>query len=269
MITKNRTLKILLAVCILITGGTARGVSQDAAEEQSLRDNTIIDGMDGRLINDGRDKWSFEFETDANDGKVISKTKEPVEMLKCSTLERMVEDSKERSEARYRLWGKVTKFEDKTYIFATYFLALRKFEKPTDKQAQNENIKQSINSPNDILNIPEEITSKLRKSEVLPASIAPAEIQSKQDAIFAARTGYVKEKDGNYEFQPDGLGRGIEKFSIKLLPCRTLELALEQIHNEANPARYNVAGVTTRYNNEQYLLLQKATRIYSYGNLGK
>jgi hypothetical protein len=262
---KNWKIIFLLAVGILITTGTATGIAQD---EQFLKDNAIIDGIEGKLISDTKDKWLFEFDTDVNDGREISKTSEPIEMLKCSTLERMVEDSKGRSEARYRLWGKITKFDDKNYIYATYFLALRKLEKPAEKQTQLESVK-PINSPNDILKIPEEITSKLRQSEVLPTGTIAAEIQSKQDTIFASRTGFITEKDGYYEFQPDGLGRGIEKFSIKLLPCRTLELALEQIRTESNPARFNVAGVMTKYKNEQYLLLQKATRIYSYGNLGR
>jgi len=269
MIVRNGTLKILLVTGIIIAVGAATGTAQEQAGEQSLGDNALIDGIEGRLISNGRDKWSFEFDSDANDGKEISNIKEPVEMLKCSTLERMAEDSKERSEARYRLWGKITTFEEKSYIFATYFLALRKLEKPAEKQVTEENTAQSINSPNDILNIPEEITAKLRQSEVLPASKATAEIQSKQDTIFAGRTGFITEKNGDYEFQPDGLGQGVENFSIKLLPCRTLELALEQTRNESNPARFNVAGVITKYKNEQYLLLQKATRIYSYGNLGR
>ena len=33
--------------------------------------------------------------------------------------------------------------------------------------------------------------------------------------------------------------------------------------------RFNVAGILTRYKGQQYLLLQKATRIYSYGNFGE
>jgi hypothetical protein len=269
MITRNGILKYLLAVGLLIAAGIAIGAAQEQTDDQSLRDNAIIDGAEGKLINSGQDKYSFEFDTDINDGREISKATEPLEMLKCSTLERMIADSKERSEARYRLWGKITKLGDKNYIFATYYLALRKLEKPVEKQTPGEKNIQSINSPNDILNIPEEITSKLRQSEVLPAGNTSSEIQSKQDTIFAGRTGFVTEKDGYYEFQPDGLGRGVEKFYIKLLPCRTLELALEQIHNESNPARFNIAGVMTKYNNEQYLLLQKATRIYSYGNLGR
>jgi hypothetical protein len=119
------------------------------------------------------------------------------------------------------------------------------------------------------LNIPDEIVAKLQTSEVLPAQETPAGLQLKQDTIFANRVGFVIEKDGRYEFQPDGLGRGVEKFTIELLPCQALEQALQQVRGEPNPVRFNVAGILTKYKDGQYLLLQKATRVYSYGNFGR
>jgi len=104
-----------------------------------------------------------------------------------------------------------------------------------------------------------------------------AVLELKQDTIFANRTGFVVAKDGGstslttgkYLFEPDGLGRGIEKISLELLPCQKLEEAVMQMRGEPNPVRFSVAGVLTRYKDKQYLLLQKATRAYSYGNFGK
>ena len=51
-------------------------------------------------------------------------------------------------------------------------------------------------------------------------------MQLKQDTIFANRVGRVVEKQGGFVFEPDGLGRGIEKFEIALLPCQNLEEAI-------------------------------------------
>ena len=76
-------------------------------------------------------------------------------------------------------------------------------------------------------------------------------------------------KNGGYVFEADALGRGVGKFAIKLLPCQKLEDAITQVRNESNPVRFNVAGILTKYKGEQYLLLQKATRMYSYGNFGR
>ena len=62
------------------------------------------------------------------------KAGQSLELLKSATLEKMIEDAKTRLEADYRLWGKVTKFEGKNYIFAVYFLALRKIDRPAEQQ---------------------------------------------------------------------------------------------------------------------------------------
>jgi hypothetical protein len=243
-----------------------------AASEQLLHDDYVIAGVDGRLVEVGPDKWVFEFESGIGAGATgEAKAGQMLEMLKSATLEKMAADAKERSDARYRLWGKVTKFEGKNYVFAAYFLGLRKVDRPAGEPARSagDKTRQSINDPNDILNIPEEIVAKLQTSEVLPGQETPAGLQLKQDTIFANRAGRVVEKEGRYIFEPDGLGRGVEKFTIELLSCQALEQALQQERGGPNPVRFNVAGILTKYKDGQYLLLQKATRIYSYGNFGR
>lgn len=257
-------LAVIMSIGIVLPGAFAAG-------EQLLQDDYVIAGVDGRLVEAGPDKWVFEFESEIGPGAPgEAKAGQTLELLNSATLEKMAADAKERSDARYRLWGKVTKFEGKNYVFAAYFLGLRKVDKPAGQpQAGGEDkTGQSINAPNDILNIPDEIVAKLQTSEVLPAQETPAGLQLKQDTIFANRAGRVVEKDGRYIFELDGLGWGIEKFAIELLSCQALEQALQQARSEPNPVRFNVAGILTKYKDGQYLLLQKATRAYSYGNFG-
>jgi hypothetical protein len=240
-----------------------------------LPDDYVFAGVDGKLIQTAPDKWAFEFESAANIGGVEIKAGQTLEMLGSSTLEKMAADAKERSEAMFRIWAKVTKFEEKNYLFAVYYLSLRKLDQPTGETAKNEPNKtdQAVNAPNDVVNIPAEIVALLKTSEVLPTSEAQAtraeELQLKQDTIFANRAGRVAVRNGDYVFEADALGRGVGKFAIKLLPCQKLEDALLQVRNESNPVRFNMAGILTRYKGEQYLLLQKATRMYSYGNFGR
>lgn len=274
-----RITRFISAIIISTTIMPFVTVAQDRANEQFLRDDYVIGGLDGRLVDKGNGKWFFEFETDVSDGKATLKAGETLEILKSSTVEKMIEDAKTRNDARYRLWGKITKFGEKNYIFASYFLAMRKME---DRRQKTENKKQNspstarpgtpqaVNDPNDIVKIPEEIVAKLKTSEVLPESETPqTPLELKQDSIFANRVGFVIEKNGSYIFQPDGLGRGVEKYSIELLPCQPLEEAIAQTHGEPNPVRFSVAGILTRYKDRQLLLMQKATRIYSYGNFGR
>jgi hypothetical protein len=203
-----------------------------------------------------------------------------LEMLGSATLEKMIADTKERSDAQFRLWAKATKFEGKNYLFAVYYLSLRKLDLPTDGVVKNEpnktnqvNSGQVVNSPNDVVNIPADIVALLKTSEVLATTEAQAtrqeELQLKQDTIFANKAGRIGVKNGSYVFEADALGRGVEKFAIKLLPCQKLEDAMTQVRSESNPVRFNVAGILTKYKGEQYQLLQKATRMYSYGNFGR
>jgi len=241
------------------------------APGELLRDDYVISGVDGSLVEGQNGEWLFEFDSDLSDGSVTLKVGQPVVLLKSAALEKMIEDAKQRVEARYRLWGKVTKFAGKNYVFPSYFVGLRKLDRPaespntqTEKKAQ-----QSINAPNDVLNIPAEIVSQLATSEVLPTVEAPSAMPLKQDTIFANRTGRVFEEKGKYLFKPDGLGQGIEKGEIELLPCQALDEAMRQVKDEPNPVRFSIAEIMTKYKDQRLLLLQKATRIYSYGNFGR
>ena len=280
-------LAILIVGVISISAMAAKVSSEKSARDvkpphidKLLPDDYVFAGVDGKIVQTGVDKWAFEFESAANISGVEIKAGQALEMLSSATLEKMAADAKERSDAMFRIWAKVTKFEGKNYLFAVYYLSLRKLDQSTSEAAKNEpnktsqaNIGQTVNAPNDVVNIPAEIVALLKKSEVLATTEAQVtrqeELQLKQDTIFANRAGRVDVKNGTYVFEADALGRGVEKFAIKLLPCQKLEDAMTQVRSESNPARFNVAGILTKYKGEQYLLLQKATRIYSYGNFGR
>jgi hypothetical protein len=285
-------LAISIAAAITISATAAKNGGEKSKHEvkspqsdKLLPDDYVFAGVDGKLIQTGVDKWAFEFESAANIGETEIKAGQKLEMLGSATLEKMAADTKERSDAQFRLWAKAAKFEGKNYLFAVYYLSLRKLDQPTREAVKNEPNKtgqaspprlssgQVVNAPNDVVNIPAEIVALLKQSEVLPTSEAQVtrqeELQLKQDTIFANRAGRVVAKNGGYVFEADALGRGVEKFAIKLLPCQKLEDAMAQVRSESNPVRFNVAGILTRYKGEQYLLLQKATRMYSYGNFGR
>jgi len=282
-----RTARFILALT-MAAGIWTSGAAAKTNDDKLLPDDYVFAGVDGKLIQTAPDKWAFEFESAANIGGVEIKAGQTLEMLGSATLEKMAADAKERSDAMFRLWAKVTKFEGKNYLFAVYYLSLRKLDQPTGEAVKNEPNKtdqasttQTVNAPNDIVNIPAEIVALLKQSEVLPTTeaqvIRQEELQLKQDTIFANRAGRVVAKNGGstalttggYVFEADTLGRGVEKLAIKLLPCQKLEDAMAQVRSDSNPVRFNVAGILTRYKGEQYLLLQKATRMYSYGNFGR
>lgn len=254
------------------------------ASKDLLRDDFVISGADGLLIKGQDGQWQFEFESDLSDGITTLRAGQPIVILKSATLEKMVEDANQRVEARYRLWGKVTRFEGANYLFASYFAGLRKLEDrrqesagkmPATQQKMEAGVavpataKQAVNSPNDVVKIPDEIVSQLATSEVVPAVETPSAMPLKQDTIFTNRVGHVYERQGKYFFEPDGLGLGVEKGEIELLPCQMLDDAMRQVKSAINPVRFGVAGIITKYKDQRYMLLQKATRVYSYGNFGR
>lgn len=275
-------LALAIAAAITMSATAAKNGGEKSTHEikspysdKLLPDDYVFSGVDGKLVQTGADKWAFEFESATSVGRAEIKAGQQLEMLGSATLEKMILDTKERTDAMFRIWAKVTKFEGKNYLFAVYYLSLRKIDRPAEGKVGNETnaVAQPVNAPNDVVNIPPEIVALLKQSEVLATTEAQEtraeELQLKQDSIFANKSGLIAFKNGGYVFEADALGRGVEKFTIKLLPSQRVEDAMTQVRSEPNPVRFNVAGILTKYKGEQYLLLQKATRMYSYGNFGR
>ncbi|MHC4216580.1 MAG: hypothetical protein ACYSWP_24810 [Planctomycetota bacterium] len=73
----------------------------------------------------------------------------------------------------------------------------------------------------------------------------------------------------NLSFSFDSFGRAIDPNSLILLPCETLQNVERKQSEELEPLRYRVTGIVTKYRENKYLLLQRATRVYSHQNLGR
>ena len=73
----------------------------------------------------------------------------------------------------------------------------------------------------------------------------------------------------DYAHALDALGRNVSGVSLRLLPCETLELAELKRSIDFEPVRFRIAGILTKYESQDYLLLQKATQTYSHGNFGR
>jgi hypothetical protein len=160
-----------------------------------LRDGFVLTGVDGKLaIHDSNensressfDRWFFEFDSDVSDDRGLIKAGASLELLPSAVLERMIADANNDSNASpvrsktsetttipskqisngasYRLWGKVTRYRGKNFIFPTHFLPLAKAKKSqlrtSQKSPQQEN-RPKINEPNDVLTIPKELIDKL------------------------------------------------------------------------------------------------------------
>ncbi len=279
-----------------------------------LRDGFVLRGVDGRLSGpDSNDAWFFEIASDVNDYRAVLEAGTKLQLLPSSALEKMIADSKMRSEVTYRLWnGRVTKYKSRNFIFPTFFLPLSPVKKPKPRTivrpkpgkqikpvktppAKERQFEPIVRDPNDVLNIPLDILEKLRARREEMATRAPPIVDSVRvsvdepnlaseaeetpepehysqgaDSVFVDRTAFlVAQDDGGLAFALDALGRNVQQLSLHVLPCEVLELTEFKRSAELEPVRFKIAGILTKYNDQDYLLLQKATQTYSHGNFGR
>jgi len=300
--------KLTILMFVFLTG--AAGFGAEAPRQGLLRDGFVIRGIDGAVSGpDSNDMWFFEFGSDVSDNIAVVKKGTRLQLLPSSTLEKIAADVNERSGDAYQLWGRITKYRGRNFIFPVFFLPLSKMKQPQlleppqpQKSEPNEPPPSPekymdepvINEPNDILAVPQEIVEKLdarrietSKRPALEVVKRPSADSSGQDAgrifqqdtVLADRTGFIlshtmdgalrAEKNIQYGFVFDALGRKIPKMSYRLLPCEALELAEQGQSAELETLQFRVAGIVTEYKDQNYLLLQKATQVFSYGNFAR
>jgi len=275
------------------------GLGAAQSRQTLLRDGFALTGVDGKLVHHDTnevspdfafDGWFFEFDSDVNDGRGLVKAGTGLELLPSSTLERMIADANNGSNTNYRLGGRVTQYKGRNFIFPTYFLPLARTKKPepsTSQKTPQQQGRPKINEPNDVLTIPKELIEKLpdrktridhRKGEE-PREEIRTELGGKRksgikrDFILADRIGFIRESRQETQktwqevsFVLDALGRTEAKISLHLLPCQALEQAQQRQSVEPDTLRFKIAGIVTEYKGNQYLLLQRTTRVYSHGN---
>jgi len=309
----------LILVFLVSVVSAALGVGAETAPQALLRDGFVLRGVDGKLIlavlsgkseaapdnlvpikgresgygaelNRYGSRWFFELGSDVSDYRVRARAGTRLELLPSVTLEKMTDDVNERP---VRLWGRVTKYKGRNFIFPMYFVPLGKTIKPRSQipkalqkpQRQEDRRQPAISEPNDILEIPQEIMEKLKtrkadRLEMLPETTEAKKRQEepepakrpeiKQDSILVDRTALlVEQDDGRLAFVLDALGRNVQHVSLRLLPCEALELTERKQAAVPEPVRFKIAGIKTAYKGQHYLLLQKATRVYSHQNFGR
>jgi hypothetical protein len=250
------------------------------AEKNLLPDGFVLSGVDGRLTGENGDRWFFAADSDLkySDGMVKAGTK--LEFLQSVALEKLVADTKERSaldlsaaasaKADYRVWGRVTRYGDKNFIFLIYFLPVAKIKQTGQRPDGTEN-KLVINEPNDAFSVPEDIVAKLEDRKVVRFEQLGKAMELKEDSILADRTGLITNQSGRFIFVFDGIGRNVQlaEKGIQLLACESLERANRQQALSLEPVRFGVAGILTKYKDQYYLLLQRVAPVYSNGNFDR
>lgn len=284
----------LLTLILAISSG-ANISNIHSTQPALLSDGTILRDIDGTLIGpDSNDVWFFKPDSDITDNQVVIKAGTKLRMLPSATLEKIIADANERSIKRYELIkARVTKYKGRNFLFPFYFLAISAPQ--TSEQTTPETITPltesghdpNLNDAKDILSIPPEVIEKIEAAKRKMAESGQRVSESNKtsfdeskpvtgnrdlpitDSVLIDRTALlVWQQNGEFSFVLDALGRKAPQVSFRLLPCEVLELTELKQSAELEPMRFKIAGIITKYKGNDYLLLQKATRIYSQGNFG-
>jgi len=231
-----------------------------------LRDGFLLEAVDGQLVKGQAGKWFFKIQAQVTDGKAQVEAGKPFEMLACANLEAMTSVMKEGGTGSFRLWGRITTYKGRNFIFANYFLPISDTE-PVTKPAEQP----TPSGFDDDTVIPDDVLDKLKPKHKIAVSRLDRPIEAQTDTVLTGRTGYItRSRDGSWVvFAVDGLGRNLPSRSLRLLPCRALERLQWRQADELGRCRYKAAGVVTTYKDIDYLLLHRAVKLYSHGNFAR
>ena len=264
-IVRNLLVLTLIAAC-------AFAAPAKRAKQNLIRDGFVLEGVDGKLTaTDVNDVWFFEIASAVTDYRGTIKARQTVRLLPSRALERMTTGYKKDDNNLYRIWALVTKYKGKNFIFVEYFLPVTEVKTTAAESDEPNTVK--ITNKTEI--IPPEVMKILKPDRVVDVKKIPKLQQTlnrqheyELDSVFADRIGYITgdPKTGKSYLSLDAIGWNVDGKSFELLPCRFVEEAEKAQQFEPDPLRYKVMGILTEYKNKRYLLLQRATRIYSHGN---
>jgi hypothetical protein len=259
------TKRTICFIVILIPCSPAFCLGQP--EGDILKDGIALAGVDGKLsIQDNNNIYYFINDSEISEEKTVLKAQTPLEVLPSVALEKMLTVKKENALVGFRIWGRVTSYKGKNYIFVIHFLQL------ADTDSEKADSQQSLinEDANDPLKLPPEILEKMKGRKIIQPAQLKMGLEMEQDRILVDRTGFIRnDPSGRHSLVFDSIGKNIENISITLLPCYTLESSAAEQKKELEEIRFNVSGIVTKYKGGFYLLLQRTSRAYSYGNFNR
>lgn len=271
----RRTKFATMVLCVALPTAVLAGVAQPSTSPL-IPDGTVLQAMDGTLTrSDANHLWLFQFARDVNSVGGVLPAGSSLEVLPSSILDSMVADANDRLLPRYRLSALVTRYRGSNYLFPTYYLPLSKL-KGADGSETTEEPADGIETVSDgAMEIPDEVLERMRTRRQArgpqrrETDETPAETGHRaRTHVLVDRVGFIEFNEGYPTFVPDGLGRNVSQTRYELLPCSMLEQAERRLAAFPQPIRFNVAGLVTEYQGKKYLLLQRAIRVYNYGNFG-
>ena len=226
-----------------------------------VRDGFVLDGIDGKITSTKDDQWFFTVYESLTDGKGVASPKTPMKIMPSSMLEKLIAAVSPEKNS-YRIWGKLTTFQGKNFVYLTYFMPVTETNEP--KQQAVESV-----DANETQIIPDDVLALLKPKRVISLAELKKPLGTEADGILADRTGFLRKTEDGLYFGFDAMGRNIDLLQLPLLPCDILEMMKNQQDASGMPLRFKISAIVTRYKGKNYLLLQRATRAYNCGNFAK
>ncbi|MBN2588407.1 MAG: hypothetical protein JXA96_00975 [Sedimentisphaerales bacterium] len=270
------------------------------SKQTLLRDGIALKVAVGKLIasDSNDDTWFLELGSPITDNGIVINAGQKIELLPSSSLEMMIDNAKTHLPATYQLWNvKITKYKGKNYIFPSVFFPVHPLsEKQTSEKSDNvETSSEEMNKqnsdpvdPNEILSLPTEILEqfiqagnvmnetgrRIPDTNFVTIDDFQQELERKRQlnpdiVLLDENAILVRDENSEIKFTLDTFGRNVDMTSLHLLPCEALEVTELKQSSSPESLRFKISGIVTKYKGNNYLLLYKATQIYSYGNFGK
>jgi len=255
-----------------------------APRKALLRDGHVVLGLRGQIRHSKDDnRWLFVAPEPITDGRGTIPPNAPIELLPSKALEKMggLLDEK-RDTASVWITARVTLYRGANYLYVVYFVPMRSLgtdrTNHTETDAGRADQSESANpetpgavptpstDPNMPSILPDHIRRRLRPDVVLDLEKLPKMLETDRDVAIVDRTGYFTGTTGKRTFVLDGFGRRIEGLRFHVLPDVSLQQTETILDAWPGRMRFRVSGIVTRYNDEYYLLLQRAVRTYTHGN---
>ncbi|MFI4912415.1 MAG: hypothetical protein ACIAQZ_12180 [Sedimentisphaeraceae bacterium JB056] len=191
-----------------------------------------------------------------------------IEVLEGYSLDLIEELLKDNESLDLKVWGLVTEFEKENYAYINFIMPLNtELEQSGDDEPADQKTQPEDAEGDNV--IPDDVIAMLRRSNGSLDTDKLSDFENqKKDSVYTRKTGLVKQtSDGRFYFTPDGLGRKIQTEKYYLQKCRTLENVVGVEKKSIGDSKFDVSGILSEYEGEKYLLLQRAVKVYNYGNL--
>ncbi len=267
MLHKITLIIMALSLCALGSQVAAADSSQPKELKQvAVSEGFALAGVSGMITRTGdKTEYFFHPDTPLTDKTATIEKGKAIKILESSSLQAIMSAYKEDVPLQVKAWGMLTVFDKTNYAYINYVLPVAAVSDESDGEKPQPD---SETKADDV--IPQDVLDILRGDRSIDTAAAGDFDSQKPDGIYADKTGFIeRNKAGNYIFRPDGLGQNIENKKFYLLKCQTLETVIGQPKSRLLPIRYKVAGITNEFDGRKYILLQRATRVYGYGNLSE